>query len=393
MPDLSTALRDHVDGLAPPVRFDEVVVRRPQRNRPPFLLVAAALLVVIGLVAVALQSDDEGEQLAAGEETSSADALRNEGTATEIVQAWDYGLTIADPETRAERYIGGPSISGFACPSCAAFTLGQSLYVAGQDGVYRLDPPDFASNRIADGNIAFPGSAPDELYVATARSGSPHGTDLHRVTSTGADRGGPWPIPEGYWLTSPARATARGVILESPPNSFEKTFTVWDPATGAMGPLGRGTRVIDTHVADGSTVVSRTIDDCSQDACLLAVTDTASGRTREIQPPGDDLGYLGGGGFSPDGTKLAAFSVSNIDTRSMRLVMIDVATGAATPIAKSNARFGEGYGFATWSADGRWVFFGGLDEFRAHRVGAKDAVKLSLGATYSAVAVVAGRGR
>jgi hypothetical protein len=71
----------------------------------------------------------------------------------------------------------------------------------------------------------------------------------------------------------------------------------------------------------------------------------------------------------------------------MRLVLVDVRSGRTTPIDGAAAEFGESYGFATWSPDGRWVFFGGLHGIYAHRVGTHDAVRLSLPASYSATAV------
>ena len=377
MRDLSTALRDHVDALAPPVRYDEVVTRRPQRNRPPFLLVAAALVVVIGLVAVLLQSDDEGSQVATRTLGSSADALRDEGTGVEIAWFDERGLVIGDPETGVQRAIGGPELH------CCVLHLGQSIYAGTGEGVYRHDPPDYVGTRLADGNIVFPAATPDELYVASVRDGFPEGTDIRRITTGGRSLGGPWAVPEGFTLTNPPRVTARGILLASHPD-----LVIWDPATGATAPLGFGSRIIDTFVRDGATVLARTGTHCEEPPCPLSLTELASDRTRRIKPPGDDLEFLGGGGFSPDGTKLAAFSVTPGDDRRMRLVIVDVATGKAEPVARSTARFGEEYGFAIWSPDGRWVFFGGLqDRLLAHRVGTGDAAELSLPANYSSVAV------
>jgi hypothetical protein len=71
----------------------------------------------------------------------------------------------------------------------------------------------------------------------------------------------------------------------------------------------------------------------------------------------------------------------------MELVIVDVASGGATNISRSEDEFGEPYGFATWSSNGQWLFFGGLRQTLAHRLGTSDAVALKLPAEYSVVAV------
>lgn len=379
MRDLSTALRDHVDGLAPPVRYDEVVTRRPQRSRPPFLLTAAAVVVMLAVAAVAVRSREDG--------LTSPAALRDEGTGTRLIWG-DRGLVLADPDTGTQRELGGPDLR---CGTCPILRVGRSLYLGGHDGIYRLDPPNFGATRIADGNIVFRTSRPDELYVATADRDALRGTDLRRITTTGEVRGGPWPVPDGFSLTDPPQVTARGVLLESYP-----TLAVWDPATGATRTIPAGGGPIDTFVRDGATIVASVFGKCEESPCPLFLTDV-TGRTRAIEPPDDDVGFvLGGGRFSPDGSKLAAFSVLNRGFvggegggRRMRLVIVDVATGTVSPIRKSTGEFGEDYGFATWSPDGQWVFFGPLESgaMGAHRLGTRDAVGLDLPANYSAVAV------
>ena len=379
MRDLSVLLRDHVESLAPPIRYDEVVVARPRR-RPPLGLMAAVVLVALGLVAVAVgtRSGDEGDVLATGV-----------GSDVSLVWVGEDGLIrIADASDGEER--GGEPLA-LRCSTCGILRIGETLYAASDTWVYRLDSPQFSPFVIDEGNVVFRSAVADELFVAHASYDAPNGDRIRRITTTGTDLGGPWDIPEGYWLTSPPRATARGIVLETPENSFRKTFVIWDPVTGAMGPLGDGTRLIDTRVEGGATLVARTTQDCRRnDACALAITDVASGGTRIVDPPGNDLGFIGGGAFSPDGTKLAVFSVIRLADleRKARLTIVDVRSGRATAVEDSTIEFGESYGFATWAPDGHSVVFGGLGRpVRIHRLGIRGAVTLDVPANYSMVAV------
>ena len=383
MRDLSTLLRDHVEDLAPPVRYDEVVVAR-RGWRPPFGLVAAVMLVAVGLAAVALRSPAEDRSVISGPYATTAAALEDEGTGAAVVGG-DVQLRLTEVDTGDERVLGPLPLQ---CGTCPLLRIGESIYAGSDFGIFAMDPPTYIPRKIADANLVFASSVADELFVATTNRDHPNGTDVRRITTTGAPLGGPWPVPDGYWLTSPSRVTARGIILESPPNTWSRTFTIWDPATGRMGPLGKGTRLIDTHVEGGSTRVAR-VTDCGREHCPLAITDLASGQTREVDAPGSDVGFMGGGGFSPDGTKLAAFSVLPGVERRARLVIVDVSTGRVRPVERSTLRFGEAYGFATWAPNGNWVFSGGLDQLLAHRNGARDAAPVDAVAQYSAVAVTA----
>ena len=309
---------------------------------------------------------------------------------------WEEGgaLVLGDPETGERRGLGGPPLW---CGTCGILRIGQSLFVGGNDHViHRLDPPGFSPRRIADGHVVFAGPNSNELYVASVSAGAPQGDYLRRITTEGEPLAGPSAVPDGHWLTSPPRAVPGGILLESPPNSFESSIKMWDPASGRITTVGDGTRVIDVAPRrDDTVLLARTGRDCRFEFFDLLLTEPARGETRRVAPPGNDLEFIGGGGFSPDGTKLAAFSALNRGVsggsdggRRMQLVIVDVASGTVTPIDGSVGEFGEGYGFATWSPDGKWVFFGGLDDRAgAHRAGTVDAVRLPVPAAYSMVAV------
>ena len=142
---------------------------------------------------------------------------------------------------------------------------------------------------------------------------------------------------------------------------------------------------------------------CDEPFCALVITDRRTGAQREVPAPPGTFGFIGGGGFSPDGTKIAALAATRGSLvggdgggRRMQLVVIDVATTAATLIDQPRAEFGEEYGYAIWSPDGHWVFYGALDftpgppQVAVHRVGTHDAVALDLRPGYDVAAVARG---
>jgi hypothetical protein len=86
--------------------------------------------------------------------------------------------------------------------------------------------------------------------------------------------------------------------------------------------------------------------------------------------------------------------IPGLNGQVMKLVIVDLATGIVTLVPGSIAEYGEPYGFAIWSPDGRWVFFGGfsqpggkiLHHVGAYRIGTTRATQLGLPQDYSVVA-------
>ena len=214
---------------------------------------------------------------------------------------------------------------------------------------------------------------------------------LVQRTLDGASTGGPWPIPEGYNLTSPARATAAGVLVETTANAFIRQLAEWQPATGAVRALGPYNDLIDAYTSPSgsSTVVART--DCDDDfPCWLLLTDTATGHVTRVDSPIPGNGFYGGGAFSPDGSQLAVFVATNTGTTNpaAKLAVVDVATGQLRLIDGSETPVGEPYGYASWSPSGGWVFFGGLSgDLHVLRRGRSEAQALRLAGSYSLVAL------
>jgi hypothetical protein len=121
--------------------------------------------------------------------------------------------------------------------------------------------------------------------------------------------------------------------------------------------LGVATDVIGVH---GATVAEVNCPPRRPSSCSLTLVDTTTRRLRVIRPPPEYVGYALGGGFSPDGSRLAAFVQSSPfeDVTSLRLVLVDLVTGTVSVTGLYLLANDPAVGDATWSADGRWLFFG-----------------------------------
>ncbi len=367
--------------------------RRAATRRRALRLVAAAAatIVIAGGLAVAVDRRDPArpELRAVG---GTADALATEGTGSALVWTAGDALFRGDPSTGTVRQFAP---LGHNCGTCPILRVGRSLFVGDDNGLQRLDGSGNPTRRIAEGDIVFRSTRDDELFVATRSRLAPLGADVTLIDLNGTVLDGPWQLPAGYELTNPPRATSRGILVQSPPNTFPHSFALWDPRTGAVAPaFGEGGTLIDTFTSPDHSLVAWTNNGCATDACELFITDIETGKTKEISAPKGDVGFLGGGAFSPDGSRLAVFAIldrgdvgGDAGGRRMELVIVDVASSDATRVSRSEDEFGETYGFATWSPNGQWLFFGGIRQVHAHRLGTPDAVALELPAEYSTVAV------
>ncbi len=325
------------------------------------------------------------------------------------------GFVVGDPANGRVRSIPGPP-GDYSCLLACIARVGSELFAGSPSGVYRLGWPSSAATRIGDGQLVFPSPLKSELYAATTTDQAPLGQSktgtVSLLSNSGAVVGGPWTVPSGYALTYPPRSTASGIVVQkvtapmSPSASptASPSFAIWNPRTGSIGHvLDLGAWLIDTTTADGHATVAwlrQLRGHCFYPGgdCQLVLTDLTTGLDRVIAPTGR-LGFIGGGAFSPDGTKIAAFIHPDhilgpgLNGQVMKLVIVDVATGTVRPVPGSIAEYGEPYGFATWSPDGRWVFFGGfaqpggkiLHHVGAYRIGTTRATELGLPQDYSVV--------
>jgi WD40-like Beta Propeller Repeat len=410
---------DDAEALFPEAR------RRRRRIRSTMgvgglLLVAAVVIPLVWVSGwVGGGSVAPGSSLSA---ITSADVLAR--NPPDALLVWDGanekrlgGFEVGDPTNGRVRSIPGPP-GHYSCLLACIARIGSELFAGSPGGVYRLGWPSGAPTRIGDGQLVFPSPLKSELYVATTTDqsspGQTAGGTVSLLSNGGTIVGGPWTVPSGYALTYPPRSTASGIVVEkviaapigpSASLTAAPTLAIWNPRTGSIGHvLDLGAGLIDTTTADGHTTVAwlRALrGHCfyPRGDCQLVLTDLTTGLDRVIAPTGS-LGFLGGGAFSPDGTKIAAFIHPGhilgpgLNGQVMKLVIVDVATGIVRPVPGSIAEYGEPYGFATWSPDGRWVFFGGfsqpggevLHHVGAYRIGTTRATELGLPQDYSVVA-------
>lgn len=209
---------------------------------------------------------------------------------------------------------------------------------------------------------------------------------LVELSPTGARLSRVWTIPSGYTLDTyagqrPLAAVAGGIVVQSArpsPNSDVYTLAIWDPTDGSIRILGRDVFVLGSYTRPGanhSLVAWVDGSGAGVDAWRLAITDTATLRTRLISSPlqgtipplrSMDWGnnFLGGGGFSPDGRQLAAFVTAfrPHDWPDAQLVLVNPNTGAVRLIGNTVVQIGMPQGWATWSPTGSELFGGSFRE-------------------------------
>ena len=331
---------------------------------------------------------------------------------------------MGDPLTGRIRSIPAPA--GSTCDVACLAVAGSNVYVGSPEGVYRLDLNGGGPVRIASGGMVFAASGHGELYTVTpSRSSRPSvESDLVSLSTTSGNRvGGPWPVPDGYDV--PSFAVSNGIVL-----TRSQGFTtpgpwpvaVWNPVTGTLDQIGTTEQgAIVGYAGGGHGLLATEVDSGRSTQGVwryhghtvqgefqlddLVITDTVTGSRVLVPAPAGTLGFIGGGAFSPDGSELAAFVQLNhvlgpgLNGQVMELVVIDTATGQLHQIPGSWTEFGESFGFATWSPNSRWVFFGGIvtpnslnppdtrvaDHLDAYAIGTSSAVQLRLPPDYSAV--------
>jgi hypothetical protein len=279
-----------------------------------------------------------------------------------------------------------------ACQSCAGSRIGRYVFLS-QPNILRVDTTEATVKDLGPGLFVFAHPDGTSLYVVLSQhsTASSTTTTIERIDVDGHVLGGPWTLPGGQVLPSPPRAVVGGVLTQTDENAPDHTLSVWNPTSGHLAVVGPFRDLIDTHTAPGATrsVVAFTASGCKTTGCGLTITRVPSGTPSRIAAPDNAPGFIGGGAFSPDGNQLAVFvdRVPETFNPGGRHVIVNVATSDATPIVASTVRFGEPFGFATWSPDGSWVYFGGLSaQLKAHYRDTPDSVDLRLPAFYSVVA-------
>jgi hypothetical protein len=359
------------------------------RGRWRVLAVALAVFAVVGVaVAVFIEMHRDAKRVIVAQPVTSKRALATEPSATLF---WLNGAAVMEGDARTGKQVRLTATRN-ACQSCAGVRFGRYVFLS-QPRILRVDTADGTVKDLGPGLFVFRHPDGRSLYAvlfsnSTASSAT---TIIEHVDVDGHVLGGPWTLPAGQVLPSPPRAVVGGVLTQTNENAPDHTLSVWNPTTGHLSVVGPFRDLIDTRTTAGATssVVAFSDAGCPTVGCGLTITRFPDGSPRRIAAPAGAPGFIGGGAFSPDGDQLAVFvdRVPEAYNPGGRLVIVTVGTGAATPIAASTISFGEPFGFATWSPDGKWVYFGGgSPRLKAHYRDTPDAVGLLLPAWYSVVA-------
>ncbi len=358
---------------------------RPGRRR---VLAGVAAIAVAAAAVAFVEAGRGGQRLVSAQPATTKEALGVERPAA-LVWVDGRGVVEGDPVTGTQQLLRAAS---GACQDCPGVRLGRYLFVS-QPRILRVDTATGQVQDLGAGLLVFPHPDGASLYVVVSRdaTASTTATTVERIDVNGRVLGGPWTIPAGQVLSSPPRAVTGGILTQTNQNAQDHTLSVWDPATARLSPVGRFRDVIDTYTSPGAaeSLVAYTAAGCPTVGCGLMIARLPGGPTRRIAAPRGAPGFIGGGAFSPDGDQLAVFvdRIPETVNPGGNLVIVNASTAAATVIAGSTLGFGEPYGFATWSPNGNWVYFGGNSPtLKAHYRDSPDAIDLSLPAYYSVVA-------
>lgn len=299
-----------------------------------------------------------------------------------------HGLVLADPATGDTTIVGpeGDPKRNW-CETCPLVADGSGAVTAQNGVMYRFDPSRLDWRALGPGDAVFASPFIGEVYVAV-------NGQLERRSVDGHQTAGPWPVPAGYTagVFQAPRAVNNGVLIESSErNTAERKLALWDPPTGRVQPLGSASELIDTHIpaANAPSTIARV--DCTQPGqptkCVLLITNSVTGEMRRVSSPVAGSGFIFGGSFSPDGTRLAAFVSATQGGGNAQLVIVNVNTGDVQPVRSATVAIGEPYGYATWSPSGDWVIFGGGGSMNAYRLGSSAAAALPFPSNYSVVAL------
>jgi hypothetical protein len=163
-----------------------------------------------------------------------------------------------------------------------------------------------------------------------------------------------WPdqIPNG---TRAVAGLDDGLLLATSPGTpsglFQLDLLTSRGITQIVGAAG-------VLIAAHGVTVAVSICEGGPSDCALNLVDSARDTSRTVNPPAGHGSFAQGGSFSPDGSLLATF-VPDANS-ALHLVLIDTRTGAALLIGPPLST-ADPIGAATWSSDGRWLFYGPPD--------------------------------
>ncbi len=231
--------------------------------------------------------------------------------------------------------------------------------------VQRFDVATGTTRTLGPGSQVF--AAPDgsRVYVVASAGdlveytpgGVPSGHDLRVPTG--------WALSDSALLGNPAPGTANGILVMSAPQqilSYPRTLALWNPDTGRVRTIGKVWKVIGAYTRPGapSSLVAWTPASCEKVRnCPIKITDSATLATRSVYSPFGQ-GFEWGGGFSPDGSVLAAFVPGPFHlSPTARLVLITGA-GHIRVVPGVSINIGDALAWAEWFPDSSHLIVGGV---------------------------------
>lgn len=362
------------DEQPPELLFPEANQRRRRRR----LAVSLALLVVVGGVASALTA--LSIRWSAVPPPVLPTLPSSTGTPTEAVArvAWsDYHgyLHIGTLGGLGERVV----VQTDADPTASLLAVGNDIF-----WVRSMSPtPDGTVNPIVDstvqrydlatgtvtslgpGNQVFASVDRSIVYVATgsgqlaqfSASGQPTGHDLHIP--------GGWFLSDSSLLGDPTPVTANGILVQSAPVQIGRsplTLAIWDPATSHVHVIGRVWKVIGTHTKPEahSSLIAWLPARCEAVRnCPMEITNSSTLSTRSVYSPYGQ-GFEWGGGFSPDGSVLAAFVRGPTGLSPTARLVFVTGSGQVHQVLGTTIDNGDSLAWAAWFPDSRHLIVGGV---------------------------------
>ena len=238
-----------------------------------------------------------------------------------------------------------------------------------------------------------------QIFASLDRSFVYVGTDNRHLVEywpDGTPRGHHLQLPKGWYLTdpgllgNPTPVVANGILVESvlarsgspvdgcsdsagalcPATTRLQHFGknplslgIWNPTTGHVRVMGKVWKVIGSYTRPGarSSLVAWAPASCDEVTnCSLRITNTSTLSTRLVQSPLGH-GFEWGGGFSPDGTRLAVFlqaGHSNLSPTTELALISGSGSIRAVPGAVINN--GDSLAWATWYPDSSHLIAGGV---------------------------------
>lgn len=350
-----------------------------RRRRHRRLTILLAILALIGGVVVALGVLPVGSPVPAGTPAPALSPSAAPTVAGSVPRvAWsDYQgqLHIGDMNGFSQRQVTQTD----ADPTASLVALGGGIFWVRSSQPtpdQTVDPiPDPTVQRydLATGTVTTLGpgrqvfASPDRsrVYVATGQG------QLAEFTSRGLPTGHDLQIPSGWFLTDssllgdPSPAIANGILVESAPvqrSQIPLALAIWDPTTGRVRKVGYVWKVIATYTRPGarSSLIAWTPAGCPRvPNCPMEITDSTTLLTRSVYSPFGH-GFEWGGGFSPDGSTLAAFVPGPFGlSPTARLVLITGA-GRIHAVPGTTISNGDSLAWAAWYPDSRHLTVGGV---------------------------------